>query len=60
MLPYEDYTALAFQPELHPDYDRTVGVLTGKPALSGQQRDYVEIYNEHLWFNLRYNPQNSP
>ena len=60
MLSYEDYAALAFQPELHPDYDRTVGALTGKTAAPDQQRDYIEVWNERLRFNLRHNPQNSP
>ena len=60
MLSYEDYTALAFQPELHPDYDRTVGALTGKPASPDQQRDYVEIWNERLRFDLRHNQKSSP
>ena len=60
MLSYEDYTELAFQPELHPDYDRTVGALTGKTAAPDQQRDYIEVWNERLRFNLRHNPQNSP
>ncbi len=60
ILSYEDYTALAFQPELHPDYDRTVGALTGKPASPDQQRDYVEVWNERLRFDLRHNPQSSP
>ena len=60
MLSYEDYTALAFQPELHPDYDQTVGALTGKPASPDRQRDYVEVWNERLQFDLRHNPQSSP
>ena len=25
-----------------------------------QQRDYVEVWNERLRFDLRHNPQNSP
>ncbi len=29
VLPWEGYAMLAFQPELHPDYDRTVGALIG-------------------------------
>jgi hypothetical protein len=44
---------------LHPDYNRTVGALTGKPASPDQQRDYVEVWNERLRFDLRHNPQSS-
>ncbi len=59
LLSYEDYSVLAFQPELHPDYDRTIGALTGEPAAPDHRRDFVLIWNEKLQFDLRHNPQNS-
>ncbi len=58
-LTYEDYTALAFQPELHPDYDRTVGALTGQPAAPDRPRDFVKYWNERLQFELRHNARDS-
>lgn len=59
LLSYDDYTALAFQPELHPDYNRTIGALTGKPAAPDQPRDYVDYWNERLQFELRHNPRDA-
>ncbi|MBT6094903.1 MAG: hypothetical protein HOH04_08475 [Rhodospirillaceae bacterium] len=60
LLSYEDYSELAFQPELHPDYNRTVGALTGEPAAPDHHRDFVLLWNERLQFDLRHNSQNSP
>jgi len=60
LLTYEDYTELAFQPELHPDYNRTVGALTGEPAQPDRVRDFVHLWNERLQFDLRHNPANAP
>jgi hypothetical protein len=59
MLTYEDYTALAFQPELHPDYNRTVGALTGERAQPDRRRDFVKYWSDRLQFELRYNAQDS-
>jgi len=60
LLTYEDYTELAFQPELHPDYNRTVGALTGEPAEPDRARDFVHLWNERLQFDLRHNPASAP
>jgi hypothetical protein len=60
LLTYEDYTELAFQPELHPDYNRTVGALTGEPAEPDRARDFVHLWNERLQFDLRHNPVSAP
>lgn len=59
MVSFEDYSALAFQPELHPDFDRTIGALTGESAHPDQPRDFVNVWEERLNFERRYNPQNS-
>lgn len=59
LLSYEDYTALAFQPELHPDYNRTVGALTGERAQPDRRRDFVKYWNDRLQFDLRHNAQDS-
>ena len=59
LLSYEDYTAIAFQPELHPDYNRTIGALTGETAAPDQRRDFVSIWNERLQFDLRHFASNS-
>lgn len=54
MIDFDEYAALAFQPELHPDYDKTVGALTGEPAQPDRRRDYVKIWEEQLQFELRH------
>ncbi len=59
VLAYEDYELLAFQPELHPDYNDTVGALTGEPAGPDRARDYVSQWEDRLNFERRYNPQNT-
>lgn len=59
VLAYEDYELLAFQPELHPDYNDTVGALTGEPAGPDRPRDYVTQWEDRLSFERRYNPQNT-
>lgn len=59
VLAYEDYELLAFQPELHPDYNVTIGALTGEPAGPDRARDFVTQWEERLNFEQRYNPQNT-
>lgn len=46
----EEYELLAFQPELHPDFDRTIGALTGEQAKPDQTRDYVASWRDRLEF----------
>jgi hypothetical protein len=46
----EEYALLAFQPELHPDFDRTIGALTGQRANPDQSRDYVATWRDRLEF----------
>lgn len=55
VLPWEEYAMLAFQPELHPDYDRTVGALIGEKAQPDRPRDFVAMWKERLAFERKYN-----
>ena len=55
ILGWEEYSLLAFQPELHPDYDRTVGALTGRKAEPDRPRDIIAEWEERLMFEERYN-----
>lgn len=55
ILGYEEYSMLAFQPELHPDYDKTVGALTGEPARPDSPRDFVRQWEEKLSFQKEHN-----
>lgn len=58
LLEWDDQAALAFQPELHPDYNRTVGALLQTAAAPDQPRDFVAEWERRLIFELRYNPEN--
>ncbi len=52
---WEDYAELAFQPQLHPDYDATIGALEGKQAEPDSPQDFVRVWEERMAFELRYN-----
>ena len=55
ILSWEEYSMLAFQPELHPDYDKTIGALLGKKAEPDRKRDFVSEWEERLNFEMKYN-----
>ncbi len=52
---FDDYAALAFQPELHPDFARTIGALTGEPADPDRPRDFVQLWEDRADFQRRHN-----
>jgi len=54
-LSFDDYSALAFQPELHPDFDRTIGALTGERADPDRPRDFVRLWDDRADFQRRHN-----
>jgi len=60
LVSYEDYAVLAFQPELHPKFNATVGALTGETADPDRPRDYVHQWEERLAFELRHNAGDAP
>lgn len=55
LISWDAYARLAFQPELHPDYDATIGALLGERAEPDKPRDYVRIWEERLAYERRYN-----
>jgi len=59
ILPWEEYAMLAFQAELHPDYDGTIGALTGEPAQPDRPRDFLGLWEERLGFEEKYNAHRS-
>lgn len=59
LISFEDYEALAFQPDLHPDFDRTIGALTGERAQPDRPRDFIRKWEDQLEFAQRYYPSNS-
>lgn len=44
----EENSVLSFQPELHPDYNDTIGKKTGTIAAPDDQRDYLQIWKEKV------------
>ena len=54
---FDDYSLLAFQPELHPDFDRTIGALTGERAAPDRPRDFAKVWNERAAFERLHNPR---
>lgn len=54
MLSWEEYCMAGFPPELHPQYNRTIGALTGKLAQPDTQRNMIRVWEERLSFMLRY------
>ena len=53
---WEEYEMLAFQPELHRDYDTTIGALVGDTADPDRPQDFIEMWEKRLEFERRYNP----
>ena len=58
ILPWEEYAMLAFQPELHPDYSRTIGALIGKKPQPDRPRDFIAQWEKRLKFERKYNSAN--
>ena len=59
LLDFEEYSMLAFQPELHPDFDRTIGALTGEPAAPNRPRDFVNIWKDKVRFQLQHSAEDT-
>lgn len=56
---FDDYEAMAFQPDLHPDFKRTIGALTGDVPQPDRPRDFIRRWEDRLDFARRYHPANS-
>ena len=59
LISWDAYARLAFQPELHPDYDTTIGALLGEQADPDRPRDFVRIWEERLAYERRYYAANA-
>ncbi len=58
-LSFEEYSMLAFQPELHPGFENTIGALTGERADPDRPRDYIQQWQDRFDFEQRY-PSGNP
>ncbi len=59
ILGFDDYEALAFQPDLHPAYANTIGALTGEIASPDRPRNFVRVWQERLNYARRYHAADS-
>lgn len=58
IIEYKEHEMLAFQAELHPDYNKSIGALTGQPAQPDHPKDFIDEWQSRLAFQRRYNPDN--
>ncbi len=59
LISWEGYARLAFQPELHPDYNSTIGALLGVRAEPDKPQDFVRLWEERLAYERRYSVANA-
>ena len=50
----DQYSELAFQSELMPNFDITIGALTGEKAQPDRPRDYTAVWRERVRFERTY------
>lgn len=53
-LSWDEYKMVGFPSELHPDYDKTVGSLTGEKAQPDRPKDMVVAWQQRVEFEQRY------
>ncbi|MBF0391173.1 MAG: hypothetical protein HQL38_00700 [Alphaproteobacteria bacterium] len=58
-LTWEEYREVGFPSELHPDYDRTIGALTGERAAPDEKRDMVADWVRRVEFDRRHTPEDA-
>ncbi len=56
-LSQEQYTELAFQSELMPNFESTIGALTGEKAQPDLPRDYIAIWRQRVNFERTHCPE---
>ncbi|MDH5188777.1 MAG: hypothetical protein OEW37_07445 [Rhodospirillaceae bacterium] len=54
ILKWDEYSDFSFQPELHPEYNKTIGALTGESARPDTKRDFIKIWDEKYRFAVRH------
>ncbi|MGB0682422.1 MAG: hypothetical protein ACPGOV_06925 [Magnetovibrionaceae bacterium] len=59
VLSYDEHALLAYQPELQPDYNETIGALTGQKAEPDRPRDFIAHWEDRLSFEIAHNGDNT-
>jgi len=58
-LSYDEYSMLAFQPDLHPSFEDTIGALTGERSTPDRPKDFIQEWEDRYDFERRY-PSDNP
>jgi hypothetical protein len=53
---WDEYAALAYQAELQPAYNKTIGALTGRKAEPDRPRDFVQVWEHRVAFERKHMP----
>lgn len=59
LVAWDEYVRLAFQPELHPDYDATIGALLEEQADPDKPQDFVRVWEDRLAYERKYNARDN-
>jgi len=59
ILKWDEYSDFSFQAELHPEFDKTIGALTGEKARPDAKRDFIKIWEDKYGFTVRHAGSNS-
>ncbi|CAA6603817.1 conserved hypothetical protein [Rhodospirillaceae bacterium LM-1] len=57
-LSWDEYRMVGFPSELHPDFDKTIGQLTGEHAQPDRPKDMVTAWQQRVEFEERYSANN--
>ena len=60
VLKWDEYKMLGFPSELHPDFDKTIGALTGEKAEPDSPRDMIAEWEEKVDFERRHAGEDNP
>ena len=59
ILSWDEHAQLSVQADMHPDYQQTIGALTGETSDPERPRDYIQIWQRRLSFERRHSGLNS-
>lgn len=51
---WDEYSDFSFQAELHPEFSKTIGALTGESPRPDAKRDFIKVWEEKYGFTVRY------
>jgi len=59
VLKWDEYSDFSFQAELHPEFDKTIGALTGEKARPDAKRDFIKVWEDKYSFSSRHGGSHS-